>query len=48
MLAATLPAPPLSCHAGKKQKAGHAGAVVDYIARTKAIKRLQITLRDFR
>ena len=33
---------------GKKQLKGHAGTVIEYIARTKAIKKLHITLRDFR
>ena len=33
---------------GKKQKAGHAGAVTDYIGRTRAIKRLQLSIKDFR
>jgi pescadillo len=33
---------------GKKQKAGHEGSAVEYIARTRAVKKLQITLRDFR
>jgi len=28
--------------------AGHSGEVVNYIARTKAVKRLQISLKDFR
>jgi pescadillo len=49
-----LPAPsarrtqPRAPHAGKKQKAGHAGAVTDYIGRAKAIKKLQVSLKDFR
>ena len=33
---------------GKAQKAGHAGNATTYITRTKAIKRLQLTLKDFR
>lgn len=33
---------------GKKQKAGHAGEAVNYIGRTKAVKKLQISLKDFR
>ena len=33
---------------GKDRKKGMAGTVVNYISRTKAIKKLQITLRDFR
>ena len=38
----------LQSRKGKKQKAGTQGAVSEYIPRTRAIKRLQITLRDFR
>lgn len=33
---------------GKKQKEGYAGEAVNYIARTKAVKKLQISLKDFR
>lgn len=33
---------------GKKQKAGHAGEAVNYVGRTKAVKKLQISLKDFR
>lgn len=33
---------------GKRQKPGHEGSAVEYIARTRAVKKLQITLRDFR
>ena len=33
---------------GKERKAGHSGTVATYISRTKALKKLQITLRDFR
>ena len=33
---------------GKRQKKGHEGEAIEYISRTKAIKRMQITLRDFR
>ena len=33
---------------GKKQKKGHAGAVTDYIGRTRAIKKLQLSIKDFR
>lgn len=41
--------PPLVPHpAGKKQKKGHAGGVTDYMGRTRAIKKLQITIKDFR
>ena len=38
----------LASRMGKKQKKGTQGAVSEYIPRTRAIKRLQITLRDFR
>ncbi|CAK9087236.1 Pescadillo homolog (AtPES) [Durusdinium trenchii] len=33
---------------GKKQKSGHSGVVVQYITRSRALKKLQVTLRDFR
>ncbi|KAK8803499.1 hypothetical protein WA158_001193 [Blastocystis sp. Blastoise] len=33
---------------GKKQKQGHSGTAAAYITRTQAIRRLQITLKDFR
>jgi pescadillo protein len=33
---------------GKKQKKGLAGNAVEYISRTRAIKQLQISIRDFR
>lgn len=33
---------------GKQRKKGHSGVAVTYISRTKALKKLQITLRDFR
>ncbi|RYG51769.1 hypothetical protein EON67_02675 [archaeon] len=37
----------LSRH-GKKVKAGLAGAAVQYMTRTRAVRKLQISLRDFR
>ena len=33
---------------GKNVKKGHAGNIIAFISRTRAIKKLQITLRDFR
>lgn len=33
---------------GKDQKKGLTGGAVNYITRTRALKKLQITLRDFR
>ena len=33
---------------GKEQKKGHKGEAASYLSRTRAIKNLQITLRDFR
>lgn len=33
---------------GKKQKVGHSGSVTDYIGRTRAIKKLQLSIKDFR
>ena len=33
---------------GKRQKAGTHGTASEYVGRTKAIKRLQLSLRDFR
>jgi|APCry1669189733_1035249.scaffolds.fasta_scaffold177101_1 hypothetical protein len=33
---------------GKLKKKGYEGEAIEYISRTKAIKRMQITLRDFR
>jgi pescadillo protein len=43
------PHPPIPpSPAGKKAKKGLAGAAVQYIPRTRAIKQLQITIKDFR
>ena len=33
---------------GKKQKKGHSGTVVRYMTRSQALRKLQITLKDFR
>lgn len=33
---------------GKKQKAGFSGEAVNFISRTKAVRKLQISLKDFR
>ena len=33
---------------GKVQKKGHAGSATTYITRTKAVKKLQLSIKDFR
>ncbi len=33
---------------GKLQKKGHAGSATTYVTRTKAVKKLQLTIKDFR
>ena len=33
---------------GKKQLKGHAGVAVEYVSRTRAVKQLQVSIRDFR
>lgn len=33
---------------GKVQKKGHAGTATSYVTRTRAIKKLQLTIKDFR
>ncbi len=51
-LARRLRAPRSRAHsnsdAGKVQKKGHAGNAVEYVGRTRAVKDLQVSLRDFR
>lgn len=33
---------------GKKQKKGHAGEVIMYMNRSQAVRKLQLSLKDFR